>query len=365
MVVGGAHPTVWPEWSLRNMPHFDYAMQGECDRSIITFANMLAGKCGEPDVPGLVYRVGNEIRKNEKDYIDNLDKLPQADRSFLDNYYQSGMYWDMAAKGNLDVIITSRGCPYNCSFCFKVEKKYRFRSAEHVMAEFENLKKRGIKSVHIQDDAFTAHKNRCLEIADALIKGKYNFELKVRSRVNSIDEEILKKLKKAGVKQIIYGIESGSQKMLNSMNKKTTVEMNKKAIELTKRVGIDCYAEIMIGMPGETKETIDETISFLLEMKPIVGFVPVLYPLPGTKVYEDAKINGTLVGDWTVDGPWPWVKLPWTKSRSELDAESRRISRTIQRDIGTIVYFLKCHTRTMSLRQIKFLFRVAKEVHIS
>ena len=203
-----------------------------------------------------------------------------------------------------------------------------------------------------------------MEIADSLIRGGYDFDLKVRSRVNSIDEEMLRKLKKAGVKQIIYGFESGSQKMLDSMNKKTTVEMNKKAVDLTKKAGIACYGEIMIGMPGETRETINETISFLLEKKPIIGFVPVLYPLPGTKVYGEAKKNGTLQGDWTVDGPWPWVKLPWAQSMSDIEAESWRISKTVQRDLGTLLYFIKCHFKTMSWSQLKFLFQLFKR-HIS
>ena len=339
MVAGGAHPTVWPEWTLENMPQLDYAMQGECDRSIVSLAEMLSGKRSEQEVPGLVYRTEGRIAKNDRDYIDNLNDLPQTDRSFLDRYYSKGLYWNMAARGKMDMMITSRGCPYDCSFCFKVEKKYRFRSAEHLIEEFEDLKRRGVRSIHIQDDAFTANKKRCLEIADYLTKSGYGFKLKVRSRVNSIDEELLMKLKEAGVIQIIYGFESGSQKMLDSMNKRTTVEMNVEAIRLTRKAGIGCYGEIMIGMPGETKETIDETISFLLKTKPVVGFIPVLYPLPSTKVYEDAKNNGTLHGDWTIDGPWPWVKLPWTKSYSDLTHESKRISRKIQRDPGTLFYF--------------------------
>ena len=363
MVVGGAHPSVWPEWTLENMPHFDYAMQGECDRSILLFAEMIDGTRKETDVPGLVYRDGKNILKNERDFIKDLDELPQVDRSFLDRYYKSRMYWDMASCGKLDIMITSRGCPYSCTFCYKVEKKYRLRSAEHVMTEFEYLKNRNIKSIHIQDDAFTANKTRCMKIADKLIEGRYRFELKVRGRVDSIDEEMLKKLKEAGVKKIIYGFESGSQKILDIMNKKTTVEMNVRAVELTKKVGIGCYGEIMIGMPGETRETIDETIAFLLKTKPIVGFIPVLYPLPSTKVYEDAKKNGTLQGDWTIDGQATWIKLPWTNSKSDLDAESERMFKITHKDPGTALYFLKNHLRTMNWHQIKLLFELIKKLY--
>jgi radical SAM superfamily enzyme YgiQ (UPF0313 family) len=166
MVAGGAHPTVWPEWTLEKMPQFDYAMQGECDRSIVSLAKMISGKCSETEVPGLVYRTDGKIVKNERDYIDDLNDLPQTDRSYLDRYYSRGMYWNMAARGKMDMMITSRGCPYSCNFCFKVEKKYRFRSTGHLIEEFEDFKRRGITAIHIQDDAFTANKKRCLEIAE-------------------------------------------------------------------------------------------------------------------------------------------------------------------------------------------------------
>ena len=359
MVVGGAHPTAWPEWTLQKMPQFDYAMVGESDRAIVALAEMVAGKRGQADVPGLVCRHEDATLVNPADTIDDLNELPQVDRSYLDHYYRQGMYWDMAGRGKLDMMITSRGCPYRCSFCFKVRPKFRYRCAEHVLEEFETLKARGVRSIHIQDDAFTANKVRCTAICDELIRRKCRFELKVRSRVNSIDEDLLRKLKAAGVRQIIYGFESGSQVVLDSMNKKTTVAMNRRAVDLTKKVGIACYGEIMVGMPGETPETINETMAFLLEKKPIVGFIPVLYPLPTTPVYEEAKRNGTLMGDWDVDGSYPWVKLPWANARADIVAEASRLSHATHWDPGTILYFLRHHLRTMSWRQFLFLVRFA------
>lgn len=360
LVVGGPHPTVWPRWTLENLAHFDYAMQGECDRSIVHLAEMIEGRRAPDEVPGLVFRRRGEIVCNPADYIEDLDALPQIDRTLLDRYYRAGLYWDMAARGPLDVMITSRGCPYDCNFCFKVDRRYRFRSAEHILAEFEELHRRGVKSIHIQDDAFTINKKRCTAVAEALVAGDYRFWIKVRSRVNSVDETLLCKLKRAGVRWIIYGFESGSQIMLDSMNKRSTVAMNERAVVVTKRVGIACYGEIMVGMPGETSETIDQTIAFLLKHKPIVGNAAVLYPLPGTRVYEEARRSGTLMGDWRVDGPWPWVKLPWSTSRDDLVAEARRINRIVQRDPGTIVYFLRMHLRTMSWNQLKYLAKLAR-----
>ena len=115
----------------------------------------------------------------------------------------------------------------------------------------------------------------------------------------------------------------------------------------------------MVGMPGETPETVDETIAFLLEKKPIIGFVPVLYPLPSTRVYEEAKKNGTLQGDWDVHGSSPWIKLPWASSWGDVRVQANRIGKKVRRDPGTIWYFFKNHIRTMGWRQFKFLFRIA------
>lgn len=124
IVAGGCHPTVWPEWILEKMPHVDYAMQGEGDRAILFLAEMLSGKRREDTVPGLAYRKGNVFFKNAHDLIENLNDLPQLDRRLMDRYYKSGIYWHLGAKGKLDMMITSRGCPYDCDFCFKIEKKY-------------------------------------------------------------------------------------------------------------------------------------------------------------------------------------------------------------------------------------------------
>ncbi len=360
MVVGGPHPTAWPAWTLEHMPQFDYAIAGEADRAVVEFAEMIEGRREARDVKGLVYRSAGEIKCNPRDQIDDLGIIAVTDRSFLDEYYRSGMYWDLAARSPLDVMISSRGCPYDCSFCFKVERRYRYYSVDHVMAEFEDMRCRGIRSVHVQDDAFTANQKRCLAIADALIAGGYRFDIKVRGRVNSANERLLRRLREAGVTSIIYGFESGSQKMLDVMNKKTTVAQNREAVRITKKVGLACFGEIMIGLPGEDSQTVDETIQFLLETKPIIGFVPVLYPLPSTKVYEDAKLDGTLVGDWTVGGEWPWVRLPWAGEKREIERQAARINRAIQRDPGTVLYFFKSLWRKLlGRRQLRFLSRLA------
>jgi radical SAM superfamily enzyme YgiQ (UPF0313 family) len=250
------------------------------------------------------------------------------------------------------MMITSRGCPFDCSFCFKVERAYRFRSVDMVMAEFDVLKSRGVRAIHIMDDAFTANKKRCFAIADALIEGKYRFRLKVRSRVNVVDEELLRKLKACGVRQVVYGIESGSQKVLDSMNKRTTVELNERVIKLTNKVGIFCTADIMIGMPAETPETLEETRQFLKRNRLIISSIPFLYFLPGTKVYADMKASGQMQGDWTLDGNVPWVKLGWTDSVADLYRASNDLARVVHRDPGAIAHLVRHNPGMLSPRSL-------------
>ena len=198
-----------PEWSRLNQPQFDYAMQRECDHSIIKLAEVLDARCGPEEVPGLVWRADGIIRMNPREVVPDLDALPTTDRSFLDRYYRKGMYSHLVVASGLDMMITSRGCPFNCSFCFKVERRYRFRNVDSVMEKFDLLKSREGRHVHIMDDAFTANRKRCHAIADELIRGKYGFCLKVRSRVNVVDEELLNKLKQCAMRQIVCGLDKG------------------------------------------------------------------------------------------------------------------------------------------------------------
>ena len=145
--------------------------------------------------------------------------------------------------------------------------------------------------------------------------------------MDAIDEELLAEMRKAGIRSVTYGFESGSQKILDAMNKRVKAEDNYKAVRLTKRAGLAAYGDVLIGYPGEDEETIAETERFLIKARPTAMNMHALVPFPGTPVYEEAKMNGTLVGDWTIHGSLPYVKLPWMDDRSTLLERVRRITR--------------------------------------
>jgi radical SAM superfamily enzyme YgiQ (UPF0313 family) len=181
--------------------------------------------------------------------------------------------------------------------------------------------------------------------------------LKIRSRADLIDKDTLALMKAAGVTKIVFGIESGSDRMLRAMNKRTTVAENAAAIELTKKAGIDCFADLFIGYPGETPETIKETEKFLLKTKPTGARIAVYFPLPLTAGYAEAIKAGSMVGSWSCrrDDRDPYVKLDWIEDVQDLWRLAGRMKRRYYLNpavfMQTVKFFLK-NTRFSDLSRI-------------
>ena len=164
-------------------------------------------------------------------------------------------------------------------------------------------------------------------------------------------------MKKAGVRSVTFGIESGSQKVLDAMNKQVTVEQNYEAIRMVRAARLQCYADIFLGFPGETPDTIRETSDFLLKAKPTGINMGWLYPLHGTEVYEQVKQDGTLVGDWGLLEEYPWVKLPWLHDIEELQREHRKISHRFWLNPIVIIRGIKSNIRYFGPHDYLDVFR--------
>jgi len=326
IVLGGPHATVRPEQVLETFSGCDYVLRGESEGSIVELLKSMTNGSSLESIRGLSYRKDGEILHNPDVVLNtDLDTIAFPARELLADAYKKNTYWRMGYRGAADVIITSRGCPSACNFCFKVAKRFRVRLPENIVEELEYIKSQGISNVHIMDDLFVYEKERCLKILDLIKKRKLNMKFKVRARVDTIDKELLLALKDAGVIGVVFGIESGSQKILDAMNKRTTVEMNYQAIALTKKVGLQCHTDVFIGYPPETPETIKETEKLILQAKPTSLGIGVLYPLPGTKIYKQAKEQGTLRNDWDIKDPRVWIKLPWIENVKTLDDYENKI----------------------------------------
>ena len=201
------------------------------------------------------------------------------------------------------VIMTSRGCPYSCSFCAKVSDNFRMQSADRTVAEIEHIHKTyGFEAFMVFDDVFIASKKRLRKIAEA-VQGKYIFRCFARS--NLIDEEVCGLLKKMGVVEIGVGVESGSNKILHRNMKGTTSFMNLQAVDMLHAYDIRVKAFLIVGLPGESPGTVFETASWIKEARPDDVDISIFQPLPGSAIFSDPEAWG--IG-FKYDGKAQWYK---------------------------------------------------------
>lgn len=299
IVLGGAHPTVLPDDTLRYIRSADAVIRGEGEKALAALAEVIADKTDIGSVPNLTYRLEGSIVKNPQDEeivsVEDLPYLPigKLDLSKYKPIPPHGKYPPYAP------MITSRGCPYSCAYCSKggLGNKYRAQSSRRVVNEMQYLNRRlGIKEIAFFDDVFTLNRNRIHDICADLESRRSLFKVhwSCITRVDLVDLKLLKHMKKAGCYAIAFGIESGSQMMLDKMNKKVTIEQIEDAVDAAKTAGMDVLGYFMFGYPGETVETIELTMNFARKLPlDYVQFSPVV-PFPGTDLHELYKIQRPL-----------------------------------------------------------------------
>lgn len=300
LVAGGPLPTVYPEIFLQ---YFDAVVIGEGEQTTLEMVE--AFKRGENlhRIHGIAYRNNIKItegsshdktfevvRSPSRRPISDLDSLPFPSRDLFDNrayinYYQRTHGYTTTS------LITSRGCPFKCDFCSKpvFGDFYRERSAENVADEIEEILEFGYEQVFFVDDCFTLSKKRVTKMCGEIKKRKINFFWECLSRVDSIDVTVASSMKEAGCKRIFFGIESGNNFVLKTMNKGITVEQARKAVETAASVGIKTGAFFIVGYPGETDKTILDTIRFATSLPLDYLSFTFPYPIPGTELYRKVK----------------------------------------------------------------------------
>jgi len=318
IVLGGPHTSIYPEETLR-LPNVDIVVIGEGEITMKELLDALERRDSLENIAGIGYKKDGRICLNKnRPVIENLDILPfpSWDITPYKKYYSV-----FAQSGMSTNIMTSRGCPYSCIFCFhETVRRLRVRSAKNVVDEIEEALKMDIKEFFIFDETFTINQQRVHDICGEILKRKLQISFDMRTRVDIISEELLKSLKKAGCKRIQYGVESGSQRILNLMKKGITLEQARRAFSLTKKMGMATYADFMLGFPGETKEEMFQTISFAVELNPdFVQFaITTLYP--ATEIYQMALQQGILKSDFWREfsqNPCKKVEPPlWTEPYS-------------------------------------------------
>jgi len=303
VVSGGGLATSCPEL-LFEETQVDIAVIGEGERTMLDLCRAIEARADLNEIPGLHFRQNNRIIQNEPcRNIQNLDEIPFPawDLLPMDIYLKNPIWGDVASNSSgfrKDIkvarsmnIISSRGCPFSCNYCYHLfgRSKYRFRSAQNVIDEIEILVDRySVDFIGFVDDNMMASEKRLLEFCDLMEQKRFTLTWGCHGRVTSAKPDVLNRMAEVGCVWIGYGIESGSQKILDAMNKRATVEQAKQAIIHTRNAGIYPNTTFIFGYPGETIESIQETVDFKKEMGIECGSF-FATPYPGAPLYKQIR----------------------------------------------------------------------------
>lgn len=286
----GHYPTLFPKETLTES-NADFILHGEPDLSVIELISALEASESVSKINGISYLAnGTYYTSNSNTRISNIDTLPLPAHELL----FSDSYSEPLLPKPYAVIQSARGCPYQCNFCVKsFGSKLTEKSPERIVEEIKFLvETRNIKSFRFTDDTFSLNPKRVIKICQQIVDAGLNYlEWVCLSRVDTINEEMLYWMKKAGCKRIYFGVESGSTKVLESLNKKTDLDASVNTLLMVKRYGIQTSGFFMIGVPGETIEDIDMSIEYAIKAK--LDFIAIgkFTPYPGTQFFDKFKEN--------------------------------------------------------------------------
>lgn len=299
VVAGGPHPSAYPEDTLRESA-IDCVVKGEGDFTL----KRIVEEGLSCEVPNIYYKRNGGIAKSwTQGFItEDLDTLPYPAYNSVDlqKYTQPGVLSRRQPAGFLE---TSRGCFARCTFCNKgiFGFKVRQKSPMRVVDEMERMLNLGFREIHIIDDIFTADKKRVFDICEEILKRRLKFPWHPHSgvRADSVNPGLLKMMKKAGCYRILYGVESGSQRVLDAANKRITLKQVEDAVRWAKQAKMETVCAFMLALPSETEEDIQKTIDFAIKLNTDYVKWAITVPLPGTPLFEEMSANGRIkTRDW-------------------------------------------------------------------
>ncbi len=365
VVVGGIHPTIYPEETLA-LPGVDYVFQGEAEASFVEFLKHFGDKEALANIKGLAFeREGAIVNTGQSDIIRELDDLPFPARHLTPVH----AYRFSLMESPFTTIITSRGCPYKCTFCDRafLSNLYRTRSAKNVVDEMEHCyREYGISNFYFQDDTFTVKKRHVREFCEEIKARNCQFKWGARSRVDFVDAELLAAMKEAGCQRLDVGVESGSQETLDRTQKGSSVGLSESFLHTTREVGIDTLGYYMLGFPGESKQQIQQTVDLSLRMNPSYALFLKFLCLPATKIYEDAVREGFIDDYWREFAKAPtddFFPKRWNTAFSpeELDAViAQAYRRFYLRPSYLLKQLLGIRTWDHVMMQVKVAFSIMK-----
>lgn len=291
VMVGGPQLSIHPELCL-SFPQLDLGVCGDGEETLLEVARALAGGTSLEEIPGTVVKFDGEIRKNpDRTWHRDIDRYPFPAVELLD----WSLYRALTVQTPFYTMVTTRGCPFKCRFCSQIYagNTVRFRSPENVVDEIElYVRKHGAREIVFFDETFTLNKARVMKICELIRERGLVFRFDMRTRVDSLDEEMVLALREAGGQRVHFGIESGSQEILDRMGKQTTVDQVRTAVSLCKRHGFSTRGYFMIGYLGETPQTYSETLKVARELDLDWASFSITTPLPQTHLFDEARSLG-------------------------------------------------------------------------
>jgi anaerobic magnesium-protoporphyrin IX monomethyl ester cyclase len=321
VVIGGPHPSVLPEESAQR-PEIDIVVRGEGEETWVELCRIIENIPGSrravlldpasgllTPIGGITYQTGDGVTHNNPDRppIADLDGLPWPAYHYfkMERYTNLQPATDLVDGSRSFSIMTSRGCPYRCQFCSQsiMPIKWRARSPQNVADEWEHLvNDLGAQEIGVLDDSANIRVERLMELSDLLVERRLSHVPWIfvnGIRANLVNKELLARMKRAGLLRTAFGVESGDPDILRSIDKKLDLDTIRRAFRDAKEAGLETIGFFIIGLPGETEETMERTIRFACELDPLVANFSMMTPYPGTRTYEIARTQGRLlVNDW-------------------------------------------------------------------
>lgn len=295
LTYGGPHIGIYIKETL-SIPFVDSVIAGDGEFPFTHLCNMVANNDFMNNIHGLhLKQYGPKEGSEAFSILNNLDLVPIPDRSFIKEELYTSV---VAHDNNVATMISSRGCPFACIFCKLHFQKTVCRSAENVVEELKQLNNLGFKEIDIYDDTFTWSKERVIKICEGIIKEGINIEWAIRDRVTNADKDLLLLMRKAGLKRVHYGVESGVDAILKRINKKITTDETRRAVKIAKEADLQVMTFFMIGLIDESYEDMKKTIEFALELKSDYSTFNITVPWPGTQLYKQALASGIIPYDY-------------------------------------------------------------------
>lgn len=331
-ILGGAHVSAIPERTLKALPSIDYGIVGEGEVSLFDLLDRLQQRASVDAVPGLAYRDAHGVRVNPRaPYLDDLDVLPMPAWDLLPDFphkYTPSLF--SYPRTPVATVITSRGCPFSCSFCDRSTsgRKGRMHSVDYTVRLCRHLVDLGVRHILFVDDLFTVRKQRVADLCRAFLDNGFTFSWSCSSHPNLLDFETLCLMKRAGCWQIAYGIESGSQRVLDVVKREVRLPRLHETLRMTRAAGIRTKGYVMIGHPTEGPDSLAETEQFLRQVELDMCQITKFTPYPGTPAYPTIQQYGSFEEDWDQMNAMNFTFVPHDLTKEALEAAFHRLYRT-------------------------------------